>query len=294
MVTKPDPPPFPSWLAEQLPFERHLVELSDGVKIHVMEQGEGRPVFMFHGSPTWGYLYRKVALELSGEPFRVIMPDLVGLGFSDRVPMSQLTLANQVRWMGELVGLYETEDAIAVVQDWGGAIGLHAMSQHPGLTTGIVVMNTIVGPPKPGFKPTTFHRFFSSSAGPLVSKYLGYPQRKLSFAQGDKKSIGRAEQNAYNYALRARDDYKFVIGFVRMVPDTMEHAAVPILGEVAKFVSNYEGNAAIVWGEKDPVLGKVRRRIERAFPQAVSTVTQAGHFLQEEVPVEIANAVRAV
>ena len=146
MVDRHPAPELPTWLAEQLPFERYLVELSDGIKVHVMEQGEGRPVFMFHGNPTWGYLYRKVALELAGEPFRVIMPDLVGLGFSDRVSMTDLTLKNQVKWMGELVGQYGAADSVAVVQDWGGAIGLHAMSQHPGLMTGIVVMNTMVGP----------------------------------------------------------------------------------------------------------------------------------------------------
>ena len=135
---------------------------------------------------------------------------------------------------------------------------------------------------------------FSSAAGALLSKYLGYPQRRLSFAQGDKKSIGRATQKAYNYALRGSADHLSVIGFVRMVPDSLEHPSVPILAEVAGMVANYNGKAAIVWGEQDPVLGKVRRRIERAYPQAETTITQAGHFLQEEVPDEIAAAVRLV
>jgi haloalkane dehalogenase len=288
------PPLLPEWLDAQVPFERYLVELPDGLRIHVMEQGQGRPVLLFHGNPTWGYLYRKVAAELTDEPLRLIMPDLIGLGFSDRpVSVSDHTLANHSRWMASLIEKLDLDDVVAVVQDWGGPIGLHALSRFPGLMTGLVVMNTSLGPPKPNFKPTTFHRFFSTKAGELASRWLGLPQDRLGFAQGDRRSISGIIQRSYSYPLRARGS-EAVIAFVRMVPDTLDHPSVAQLEEVAEFVDAYEGPAAIVWGDKDPVLGRLRNRISRQIPQATVTATSAGHFLQEEVPDAIAASIKSL
>lgn len=289
------PPELPGWLDDQLPFQRYMVDVGDGLRAHVMEQGEGRPVLMFHGNPTWGYLYRKVAAELATEPFRLILPDLIGLGFSDRPPdRRHYTLANHTRWMGSLVGSLELGEATVVVQDWGGPIGLHAVSQHPGLMNGLVVMNTTIGGPKPGFTPTLFHRVFSSPAGDFLSKWLGLPQRVMRFAQGDRSSIKGIVRRSYTYPLRDRDDYQAVIELVRMVPDTMEHPSVPLLEQAGDFAMSFGGPTAIVWGDRDPVLGKLRRRVSRQLPDAEVTATDAGHFLQEEVPAEIAAAIRSV
>lgn len=288
-------PPLPEWLEQQLPFTRYTIEIDDGLRMHVMEQGEGRPVICFHGNPTWGYLFRLVAAELEGEPFRVIMPDMIGLGLSDRVvDRRNFTLANHVRWMESLVGALELEDVVAVVQDWGGPIGLHSMSQHPGLMTGLVVMNTTIGAPKPGFTPTAFHRVFSTGAGELMSRWLGLPQRAMRFAQGDPGSISGIVHKSYMYPLRGPRGHEAVIDFVRMVPDDMDHPSVPFLREQGEFAMSFEGPAAIVWGDRDPVLGRLRRRVSRQLPDVEVTATDAGHFLQEEVPDRVAEAIRSV
>lgn len=288
-------PELPDWLDKQLPFERYMVEVEDGLRMHVMEQGEGRPVLLFHGNPTWGYLYRKVAAELSDEPYRLIMPDLVGLGFSDRPPdRSWHTFENHARWMGSLVGKLSFGSGVFVVQDWGGPIGLHAAHQHPGLMSGLVVMNTSIGAPKPGFTPTLFHRVFSTWVGDVLSKWLGLPQNAMRFAQGDRTSITGLVQKSYSYPLRGKNDYQAVIGLVRMVPDNMDHPSIPYLEQAGEAAMSFEGPTAIVWGDKDPVLGRLRRRVIRQLPDAEVTATDAGHFLQEEVPAEIAAAIRSV
>lgn len=79
-----------------------------------------------------------------------------------------------------------------------------------------------------------------------------------------------------------------------MVPDDLDHPSIPILEESGDAAMSFEGPTAIVWGDRDPVLGKLRRRVTRQLPNAEVTVTEAGHFLQEEVPAEIAAAIRAV
>ncbi len=79
-----------------------------------------------------------------------------------------------------------------------------------------------------------------------------------------------------------------------MVPNSPDHPSIEGLRRCQAFVQAFAGPSAIVWGERDPILGHALRRLERLLPQASVTRTRAGHFLQEEVPQEIADAVRDV
>ncbi|MCA9634338.1 MAG: alpha/beta fold hydrolase [Myxococcales bacterium] len=289
------PPTLPTWLEPQVPFKRYRVQVG-GYRMHVMEQGRGRPVLLLHGNPTWGYLYRKVASELAGEPLRLIMPDLIGLGFSDK-PVDALAhqLDHHASWLGSLIDQLELEDLIFVGQDWGGPIGLRALADRPRRMTGLVILNTVIGPPRPEFKPTTFHRF---ARLPLVSDFvfgrLGFPEIGMHQVQGDRKSISGEIKRAYRYPLRKHADRVAPLALARMVPDGLDHPSVEPLGHCQELVLGFEGPIDVVWGKRDPVLGSVGRHLERQLPKARFTWTDAGHFLQEEVPGPIADAVRRV
>lgn len=288
-------PELPGWLEEMVPFDRYRLEVAPGLAIHVMDQGVGRPVVLLHGNPTWSFVYRKVAAALRDEPLRLIMPDLIGLGFSDRPDHpGEHTMENHARWIGSLLEALELNDVIAVVQDWGGPIGLLALSRSPVSLSGVVVLNTAITMPKPGFTPTPFHRFFSTRAGGLISRHVGVPQRVLGLVQGDRSSISGRVGKAYSYPLTRRRGNDAVAALVRMTPPDMDHPTVGGLEEVGRFVAGWEGRSAIVWGDMDPVLGRLRRRHERMFPAARVTATSAGHFVQEEVPEAIADAIRHV
>lgn len=288
------PPPLPDWITRQLPagIERSLVD-AGGPRLHLMETGRGRPVLLLHGNPTWGFLWRKVAAELAAEPLRLVMPDLVGLGFSDRPGRAaDHTLDNHARWLGALVDALGLERPIVVAQDWGGPIGLRALAERPGLARGLVILNTVVAPPRPGFRPTAFHRF---ARLPLVSqvafRLLGFPQIGLHRAQGDPSSIRGDVARAYRFPLRGLSRNAAPLALARMVPDSPAHPSVEPLRRCQAFFEAFEGPIAVVWGERDPVLGRVRGFIEKLRPDAHVTRTQAGHFLQEEVPREIAAAI---
>lgn len=278
-----------------LPFERYSM-LADGHALHVMESGQGRPVVLVHGNPTWGFLYRKVAAELRGTPLRLVMPDLVGLGLSDkpRSPRAH-TLENHIRWLGALLDTLRLDDVILVVQDWGGPIGLGAFAERDSRLAGLVILNTVVGPPRPGFRATAFHRF---ARAPLLSdlafRGLGFPQAALHLAQGDKQSIRGEVARAYRWPLRHVVDRVAPLALARMVPDSMHHPSIPPLARCQALVERFEGPTELVWGDRDPVLGRVRRHIETLLPNATVTRTEAGHFLQEEVPREIASAIERV
>ena len=289
-------PPLPDWITRQLPpLDRYAIDVG-GHRMHVMEAGVGQPVLLVHGNPTWGFLYRKVIRALDLTRFRVIVPDLVGLGLSDKPanPHSH-SLEAHIAWMGRLIDALALRDLIVAGQDWGGPIAFGAAARRADRVRGLVVMNTVISPPKAGFRPTAFHRF---ARLPVVSdvafRLLGFPQLGMSLAQGDRLSISPAAAAAYWWPLRDPRTNLAPLALARIVPDREEHPSNPALARVHTFVKGFRGPTAIVWGDRDPVLGSVRGWVERNLPDALVTRTRAGHFLQEEVPEDIARAITAV
>ncbi|HJL96384.1 MAG TPA: alpha/beta fold hydrolase, partial [SAR86 cluster bacterium] len=123
-------------------YKSYFVEVESGIKVHVLEVGEGLPVFLMHGNPTSGFLYRKVVDNLPLDKVRVIMPTIVGLGFSSKVPASQHTLDNHIRWINEVLKQLEISEVVYAGQDWGGPIGMGALALSPDVLKGAVILNT--------------------------------------------------------------------------------------------------------------------------------------------------------
>ncbi len=292
---KLEAPVLPSLLLRDLPFERYRLDIGGGLAMHVMERGEGIPVVMLHGNPTWGYLYRKVARALSPKRYRIIMPDLVGLGFSSRPSKASAhSLENHVMWFDRFLEVLRLDRFVFVGQDWGGPIGFGALQLKPARAAGLVVLNTAIGPPRPGFKPTAFHRFAQT---PMLSdiafRICQFPQAFLGRAQGDRRMPWQAKR-AYMAPLLDVRHNAAPLALARMVPDSQAHPSIPMLERSQAFVSSFEGPAAIVWGMRDPILGRMLSWVERNLPRASVTRTDAGHFLQEEVPEIIAANIERV
>lgn len=290
-------PNLPQWINEMLPdqIRRYALQIGD-YRVHMMEYGQGYPVLLLHGNPTWGFLYRKIIQQLPPDTFRCIIPDLIGLGFSDKPTNSKAhTLRNHSHWMQHILDQLDLNKLIFVGQDWGGPIGLHALSQFPDTMEGLVLLNTMVRPPKPTFKPTAFHRF---SQFPVVSNFvfrgLGYPQKWLHIAQGDPMSIKGKVAKAYAYPLKGLRQNIAPLALARMVPNSLIHPTVEPMKEVESFVKDFSGPASIVWGLKDPVLGRAMSAHTKILPQAEVETTPGGHFIQEEEPEKIAQAILSV
>lgn len=285
-------PPLPDFIARELPFERSLVE-AGGLRLHVMEAGRGPTAVLLHGNPTWGFLWRKVAAPLAASGLRVVLPDLPGLGLSDkpRDPAFH-TLENHARSLGALLDELAPGPILLVLHDWGGPIGLAALAERPGRLAGLVVTNTGVRPPRPGTRPTRFHRFANV---PVLSdaafRLLGFPQNALHLAQAERRSISGDVARAYRWPLRHLADRTAPLALARMVPVREGHPSIPALRRCLEVASAFEGPAAIVWGERDPILGRALRGVAEALPRATVTRVPAGHYLQEETPEPIAAAV---
>ena len=293
------PPPLPGFLIPHLPFRRSVYVLETGPdagrRVHFIDHGDpaARPVAMLHGNPTWSFLWRKVIARLPG--FRCVAPDLLGLGLSDRLPRIQdHSVERHGMAMAELVEKLGLQGVILVAQDWGGPIAAQVGARLPERIAGVVLGNTAVSVPDHP-KGTWFHRFARMPViSDLAFRGLGVPQTVMGRVQGDRRSIRGEVARAYRWPLRTWQDRVAPLALARMVPDGPDHPSVPALRRGEAWIRSFEGPMALVWGMKDPILGRALGRHERAFPQAPVTRTGAGHFLQEEVPEVLAAAVEDV
>lgn len=251
---------------------------------------------MVHGNPTWGFLWRRVIAELRARPgghhYRIVVPDLVGLGRSSKPAASAHTLEHHAAWLGDVIDELAPGPLVLVAQDWGGAIGTLAMADRLPRLRGIVFGNTVVSPPKPGFKPTLFHRLAHAPTGRILFEWLGFPLRSLHLSQGDRGSIRGDVARAYRWPLAKRADRAAPLALARMVPNSAEHhRSLAALERTDAVFRTAQVPIALVWGMKDPVLGRAINHLERIRPDAKVTRTGAGHFLQEEVPEAMADAI---
>jgi pimeloyl-ACP methyl ester carboxylesterase len=294
VVTRDEPAALPAWLEAMFPpgARRRMVDVG-GPRMHVFEWGAGLPVLLLHGNPSWSFLWRKVvaAVLSSGQRLRLIVPDLIGLGLSDKPAARAHTLAAHGEWMGALIDQLAPSELVFVGQDWGAPIGLYALAARLERLRGLVLLNTVAGPPRADFKPTAFHRFARLPVVSDVAFRLGFPQNAMTLSQGNKLSIVGRVARAYRWPLRDLRDRVAPLALARMVPDSIDHPSVPALRRAQTVVDRWRGPSALVWGDRDPVLGRVLGHLQRLLPDAHVTRTRAGHFLQEEVPGEIAAAV---
>ena len=273
----------------------YFVEVEPGIKIHILEVGTGYPVYLQHGNPTSGFLYRRVAEELPRDQFRLIMPTMVGLGFSSKVPASEHTLENHMRWMTAAIEQLQLEEAIYVGQDWGGPVGMGAMARSPGLLRGVVAMNTGFTAPVEQRDLSTAHATVKTPVvGELLLETFGSIFDRLPGAQGDPASMPADVLDLYGRPVLESGNAKAPLALMRMVPDGPDHPSAEQMREIEAYVGTLDVPAEIVWGTRDPILGQGMPVMQGLFPDAGVTETEAGHFLQEEVPVEIAAAIQRV
>ena len=303
------PPPLPPDLAATLPFQRRCIEVR-GRAIHLIDH-TARPdpgasldappttVICVHGNPTWSFLWRKVLRRLRG--VRAIAPDLLGFGLSDKP--RRIRFHSVDAHIDHLHAAIEAIDPgqriVAVGQDWGGPIacGLAERFDRQGRLHGVVLGNTAVLPPRRPARATTFHRFAHL---PLLSELafvgLGFPLQVLARTQGDPTSIGSLEARAYRYPLSRPWDRAGPLALARMVPHREGHPSLARPRSHRRAgCEAWEGSGGAGVGSATTRSSAGRSRAcGRPGPRRSVTETDAGHFLQEEVPDALADAIRSV
>jgi haloalkane dehalogenase len=279
----------PAWIDRGLyPFESHHLDLEMG-RLHYVDEGDGPPVVMVHGNPTWSFLYRDLIRRLA-PGFRCVAPDHIGFGLSDK-PAGWTYLPEQ--HAANLAALIESLDLhgiTLVVQDWGGPIGLSYAVEHPDRVARVVIMNTWMWP----VDDDRYYRAFSGFMGGPVGRFLIkrfnlFARSLLRRAYGDKSRLSKEVHRHYLEALPTPADR---IGCTVMPRE--------IIGSTAWLRRLWDQRAAlagkpalIAWGMKDIAFREkeLNRWIE-ALPQAeVVRLPDVGHYVQDEAPQQLGEAV---
>jgi haloalkane dehalogenase len=263
------------------PFAPQYVEI-DGLRVHYLDEGpaDAAPVLLLHGEPTWSYLYRKMIPPLVDAGHRVVAPDFVGFGRSDKPgDRSDYTYQRHVDWMTAFLRAVALEHITLFCQDWGGLIGLRLVAEHGALFDGVVAANT--------FLPTG-----DQDPGPAFRKWQAYSQATTSFEAGKivartcKTEVPPEVQRAYDAPF---PDESFQAGarqFPLLVPvravdpaSAPNRAAWTALREWRKpFLTAFSDSDPITRGADEPF----RALIPGCAGQPHTTIAGASHFLQED------------
>jgi haloalkane dehalogenase len=246
------------------------------------------PVLLLHGEPSWSFLYRKMIPVLVAAGHRVICPDLVGFGRSDKPTLHEdHTYARHVEWMRALAfDVLNLNRVTLVGQDWGGLIGLRLAAEHPERFAGIVVANT--GLPTGDFPmPDIWWRFREAIQGLSMIDVGRFVQSGCVRPMTDDVRAGYDApfpDDAYCAGPRAMP------GLVPTAPDDPASAA-----NRAAWAALCESPTPmlVAFSDKDPITGAMadifRRQMRGAQGRQHPVVRDAGHFLQEDAGVELAN-----
>lgn len=272
------------------PFQPHYMNIRDAdgteMRLHYVDEGprDAAPVLLMHGEPSWSFLYRNMITGLVAKGHRVVAPDLIGFGKSDKpTEQSDYTFERHVGWMSDWLTRLDLRNATFFGQDWGGLIGLRLVAAFPDRFARFVVANT--GLPvgtgmSEGFKQWLA---FSQSVPELPIGEI--------VAMGTKKGLSDAVKAAY---VAPFPDETFKAGarrFPALVPVTPEHASVAENKAAWEVLARFQKPVLTLFSDSDPVAKGGERVFQERVPgakgQPHTIIKDGGHFLQEDAPEEL-------
>ncbi|RYY80783.1 MAG: alpha/beta fold hydrolase [Moraxellaceae bacterium] len=280
----PDYPFLPNYI---------MVDDTEGgtLRMHYVDEGaaDAPIVLMLHGEPTWSYLYRKMIPIVVDAGYRVIAPDLIGFGRSDKPSQrTDYTYQRHVDWVRALLEQLDLSEMTLVCQDWGGLIGLRLVAEHPERFARVVAANTML--------PTGDFQL-----GESFFKWQKLSQTIPVFAVGNIIQGGCAlamppEVIAAYDAPFPDETYKEgARQFPMLVPATPDDPATPANRQAWQSLIQFKKPFLTAFSDKDPITAAgapvLRKLIPGCEGQAHTTIENGGHFLQEDQGEKLAKVV---
>jgi haloalkane dehalogenase len=263
------------------PWQPAYLGTSDGLRMAVIDEGSGPVVLLLHGEPSWSFLYRKMVPVFVAAGYRVVVPDLIGFGRSDKpTKLEDYTYARHVEWLRSVLfdGL-DLEGITLVCQDWGGLLGLRLAAEHPSRFAHIVAANT--GLPDGLHRlPDVWWQFRDFVVrtedlpiGFLVSRAVVEPMPAEVVAGYDAPF----PEASYKAGPRAFPD---------LIPQDPDNPATPANQAAWRVLEQWDKPFLCAFSDSDPITAGGDRMLLSRIPgtrgQPHTTIEGAGHFLQED------------
>jgi haloalkane dehalogenase len=265
----------------------------EGLRMAYLDEGpnDGAVILCLHGEPSWSYLYRFMIPKFVAAGYRVIAPDLIGFGRSDKpTERASYTYAGHVEWMTTFIKSLKLSDITLFCQDWGGLIGLRIAGTHPDWFARLVIGNTAL-PDTPNMGAGFAMWQKASQDMPFMD--CGALLQRAALA----RELTNGEMDAYRAPF---PDESYMAGarqFPLLVPTQADDPALPANKIAWKGLESFTKPVLTLWAPDDIVLGKGQppfiERIPGAKGQPHQTFSPAGHFLQDDVGPQLADAVIA-
>ncbi len=271
-------------------FAPHYVEIRE-LRMHYLDEGPGDAarVLLLHGEPSWCYLYRKMIPVLAAAGNRVIAPDLIGFGRSDKpVRREDYTYQRHVDWMDAFIRALNLNNVTLFGQDWGGLIGLRVLAGDPDRFARIVVANT--GLPTGDLKPSDGFMRWRKFSQSTPNFHVG------EIVKGACRSELSPEVIAAYDAPFPDDRYKAAARqFPLLVPIRPDDPASQANRRAWQVLQQWKKPLLTAFSDGDPVTQGGERPFQKLVPGAQGqphvTIRDAGHFLQEDKGEELAEVV---
>jgi len=269
------------------PFEPHYIDI-DSLRMHYVDEGpaDAEPVLLLHGEPSWSYLYRHMIPPLADAGFRVIAPDLIGFGKSDKLAKKDdYSYAGHVGWMQKFISDLDLNNITLFCQDWGSLIGLRVAAEHDHRFARIALGN---GGLPTGDQPMP-DAFMKWRAFALHSPY--FPIGKI-IQKATTTELSDEIVAAYDAPYPSRKYKAGARKFPALVPITPDDPASAANRVAWENFGKWEKPFLTCFSDKDPIMRGGDRAWQKHVPgargQAHTTIKDAGHFLQEDKGPELA------
>jgi haloalkane dehalogenase len=272
------------------PHDREVVD-ADGTPLRIAYVDEGprdaAPVLLMHGEPSWSYLYRRIIPGLAARGHRVIAPDLIGFGRSDKpAARTDYTYERHVAWMSAWLTGLDLSRITLFCQDWGGLIGLRLVAAFPDRFAGLVIANT--GLPTGSGMTEGFKAWLEMSQS--------IPQMPIGgiVNMGSGGTLTPAEVAAYDAPFPDETYKEGARQFPVLVPVTPEHASVAENLAAWKVLEGFRKPVVTAFSDGDAVTRGGEAAFQTRIPGAQGqphVTLNGGHFLQEACPAEIVEVI---
>lgn len=268
------------------PFQPNYLEV-DGIRMHYLDEGpkDGPVVLMLHGEPSWSYLYRKMIPPVAAAGYRVLAPDLIGFGKSDKPSkIDDYSYQKHIDWLCAWMDQLELNNIILFCQDWGSLLGLRIVGEQPDRFARVMLSNGALVTGEQAM-PKAF------AAWRAFAKYTPiFPIGKII----DKATVTELSAEviaAYNAPFPSEKYKAGTRAFPRLVPTSTDDPASAACINAAQGLAKFEKPFLTVFGKADPVLGKGDKPMQELVPGAKGQPHDriyGGHFVQEDCGEELA------